>query len=71
MIDYTVSYDQSTGVFVTLASGLTSLNYTATGLAAGKTYSFRVAARSSVGLGEYSSKITILCAVRPDAPVLA
>lgn len=58
-------------MYVTIASGLTSLSYTATGLVAGKTYSFKVAARSEVGLSAYSSVATILCAVPPDAPVLA
>jgi hypothetical protein len=71
VIDYTVSYDQSTGVYVTLASSLTSTTYTAIGLVGGNTYSFKVQARSAVGLSVLSSVATILCASVPNAPVLS
>ena len=71
MIDYTVSYDQSTGAYVTLASSLTSTTYTDIGLVGGKTYSFKVQARSAVGLSVMSSVANILCASIPNAPVLS
>jgi 2-keto-4-pentenoate hydratase len=71
LIDYTISYDQATGVFVTLASNITSTSYTATGLTAGKTYSFRVQARNAVGLSAPSAVATILCAAVPNAAVLS
>jgi hypothetical protein len=57
-------------VYVTLASKLNSTAYTATGLKAGKTYSFKVSARNVVGQSDYSSVATILCASIPNAPVL-
>lgn len=69
VIDYTISYDQSTGVWVNLTTSLTAKFYTTlVGLSPGRTYSFRVYARNSVG---YSSPavISILCAQKPNPPV--
>jgi hypothetical protein len=66
--DYIVAYDQSTGVWVNLVTGLTDLTYTTTvGLSPGSTYNFRVYARSSVGLS-LPGEIAILCGQKPDAP---
>ncbi len=71
MIDYSISFDQSTGVYVTLVTGLTSTSYTATTLTGGNTYKFRVTARNAVGSSLPSTIATILCAGVPDAPVLS
>lgn len=61
-LDYTVAYDKAIDAWVTLASGLTALEYTTTvGLSPGKTYKFRVYARSTVGLSP-PGEISILCA---------
>ena len=50
MIDYRVSYDQSTGNYVTLASGILEQFYTTDfTITAGATYKFKVEARNSVG----------------------
>jgi hypothetical protein len=38
VLDYRISTDQSTGVWVILDSGITNTYYTATGLTAGNTY---------------------------------
>jgi hypothetical protein len=50
VIDYRVSYDQSTGVYVVLASGLISKSYTTNvTLTPGASYNFKVESRNSVG----------------------
>jgi len=55
IIDYRVSYDESTDNWVTLATGVTDKFYTTTvGLIAGQTYSFKVEARNTVGYSDYS-----------------
>jgi len=63
-----VWYDQGTGVYVALATGLTEREYTATSLYSGTTYGFKVKARNSVGYGELSDEILILAAQVPDMP---
>lgn len=51
ILDYTVAYEKVTNVWVTLATGLTELQYTTiVGLSPGNYYKFRVYARSTVGL---------------------
>jgi hypothetical protein len=42
ILDYTVSYDQATGTYVVLESGILNKQYTATGLTPGQTYKFKV-----------------------------
>jgi hypothetical protein len=42
VIDYAITSDQGTGTFIVIAQGVTSTSYTATGLTAGKTYTFKV-----------------------------
>jgi Fibronectin type III domain len=66
IIDYRVSYDQSTGNYVTLASGILTLSYnTSISLTPGSTYKFRVEARNSVGYSALSSELSILWAQPP------
>jgi hypothetical protein len=57
VFDYSVSFDQATGVYVELSSGILLTSYTATTLTAGLTYKFKIQARNSHGLSEYSSEI--------------
>jgi hypothetical protein len=40
VLDYSVSYDQASGTFVTLQSGITTTSFVATGLTPGSTYQF-------------------------------
>ena len=68
IIDYKVSFDQSTGIWVDLAFNITGTTYTATGLTQGTEYSFKVQARNSVGFSSLSAPITILTAIVPAAP---
>lgn len=42
IIDFRVMFDQANGTFVTLATGITTTTYTATGLTAGSNYVFIV-----------------------------
>lgn len=68
VIDYLIEYDQSTGDWVELASGVTEREYTTQiGLLAGETYTFRVYARNSVGFSP-ATEISILVAEVPDQP---
>ena len=57
VIDFRISYDQSIGVYVTLASGVSPKQYTATGLTTGNYYTFKVQSRNSFGLSEFSDEI--------------
>jgi len=63
IIDYRVSYDQGTGIFVTLATGVTTRSYiTTVTLTVGATYTFRVEARNSVGYSLTSTGLVVLAA---------
>jgi type II secretory pathway component GspD/PulD (secretin) len=42
IFDYTVSFDQGTGVYIVLASGVLNTNYTAINLVPGLVYKFKV-----------------------------
>ncbi len=69
IIDYRVSYDQSTGIYVVLASGLTSRSYTRTvPLTPGASYNFKVEARNSVGYSNISTARSIIASQIPDKP---
>ncbi len=70
MIDYKIMYDggSGSGTYTTLATGVTSLTYTATGLTAGTTYAFKVYSRNSDGFSFGSSSVSILAAQVPDTP---
>jgi hypothetical protein len=49
VIDYRLWYDQGTGNYVELASGITNLYYLVTTLTMGQTYKFKVDSRNSYG----------------------
>jgi len=67
--DYRISYDQSTGFYVTLATGVVSKSYQTTiTLTAGATYRFKVEARNSVGYSLKSTEYAILAAQPPNKP---
>jgi hypothetical protein len=68
VIDYRLSFDQATGSFVVLAASVTGLEYTATGLTFGETYTFKLEAQNAFGYSAYSEEIAILCAARPEKP---
>ena len=70
MIDYRITYDQSTGNFVTLATGVTALTYTTSViLTSGRTYQFKVESRNSVGYSAKSVALSVLAAQIPDQPI--
>jgi cellulose 1,4-beta-cellobiosidase len=58
-------------VYVSLVSGVTTTQFTATGLIGGKTYAFLVSARNAVGFSQNTTATSILCAGIPDAPILS
>lgn len=66
--DYTVSYDQGTSTYVVLESNVGVASYVATDLTPGTVYKFKVQARNSFGLSDYSTELSLLCAYIPDAP---
>lgn len=69
IIDYRVSYDQSTGIYIVLAQGLTTRSYTTTvTLTPGATYNFKVEARNSVGYSNLSTARSIIASQIPDTP---
>jgi hypothetical protein len=53
-----------------LASGLADPNYLAIGLTFGVTYEFKVESRNSYSFSPYSDTITLLCAFKPDPPLV-
>lgn len=69
VLDYRLSYDQSSGSWVTLEEALIDLTYTTSfTISVGKTYSFKIEARNSVGYSAYSSVLQILAADKPGQP---
>jgi hypothetical protein len=68
VIDYRVSFDQGTGVYVALESAIISAQYTAVDLTPGVTYSFTVASRNIEGYSAESVSVEILAAQFPDTP---
>lgn len=56
--------------FTVLVSGLTSPEYLVTGLTFGVTYEFKVESRNSYSYSPYSETITLLCAFKPDPPLV-
>ena len=68
VIDYTIFYDQSTGVWIQLVTGVTETSYqTSVGLSSGSVYEFRVYSRNFVGLS-LPTQISVLAAQVPDQP---
>jgi titin len=67
VIDYKISYKIATGEYSLPVTVLTT-SYTASSLTAGVVYTFKVAARSSVGLGVDSSELNVRAAAIPGVP---
>ena len=65
---YQVQTDQSTGVWIVLASQVSLKKYTATGLIAGNTYRFVVQSHNAIGFSTISSEIAIIAATLPTTP---
>ena len=66
--DYTISYDQGTDEYVVLESNILNTAYLATALQPGTIYKFKVQARNSYGLSNYSSELSLLAAFIPEVP---
>jgi hypothetical protein len=67
VIDYRIWF-KSTGSYAVLATGVTTLTYTASGLTTGTTYAFKVQARNSQGYSNSSPELTVLTAAVPSMP---
>ncbi len=67
VIDYQISYKIATGEY-SLPATVSATSYTASSLTAGVVYTFKVAARSSVGLGVDSSELNVIAAAIPGVP---
>jgi Fibronectin type III domain len=68
ILDYTIQWDNATGTFSQLTTGVTDLTFTKTGVSAGQTYQFKIAARNQVGLSVYTSSFSIIAASVPATP---
>jgi hypothetical protein len=68
--DYRISIAEQGQAFSVLATGLTDPNYLATGLTFGVTYDFKVESRNSYSYSPFSDTITLLCAFKPDPPLV-
>lgn len=66
IIEYRVSWDQSTGTYVVLQDRLLESNFLVTGLTNGVTYAFKVEARNAHGYSEFSNEYSVLVATVPD-----
>lgn len=69
MIDYQISYDQSSGVYQVIGIGISSRSFQTTlsqVIGPGITYTFKVQARNAIGLSEHSVELSVLAAVLPD-----
>jgi hypothetical protein len=67
VIDYRIWF-KSTGSYAVLATGVTTLTYTASGLTTGTTYTFKVQARNNQGYSNSSPELTVLTAAVPSMP---
>jgi len=68
IIDYQVSYKTGTSAFTVLATGITTTSHTASGLTPDFIYTFKVAARSLVGLSQDSTEASVRAAAIPSVP---
>lgn len=70
IIDYRISIQEENGAYQVLQANHIDKSYTATGLQFGVTYSFKVESRNSYSYSAFSEIITLLCAFKPDPPLL-
>jgi len=68
LLDYQINYKSGAASFQLLAAGITATSYTATSLTADVVYTFKVTARTQVGLGADSAEVSIRAAATPSVP---
>lgn len=68
ILDYQVSFDQGTGDWIILQSGVTTKSFTYNGATPVLTYKFRVKARNIIGFSVSSAEFAIRAAIVPAAP---
>ena len=68
VIDYQISFKIGSGSYSVLATGIPTTSYTASSLTADVVYTFKVTARTLVGLGTDSSEVNVRAAAKPSVP---
>lgn len=71
VLDYRLNYDQGSGDYVILYTGIAFTSITVTDLTAGVQYKFKIEARNAYGYSDYSDEIIVLSGFtpfKPDAP---
>jgi hypothetical protein len=68
--DYRINIAIEGEAFSVLADGLLTPDYLAIDLTFGVTYQFKVESRNSYSYSPYSETITLLCAFKPDPPLV-
>ena len=57
ILDYRVSFDQATGNWVPIATGIVNAAYVTAGLVSGTYYNFKVEARNAIGYSPLSTAV--------------
>ena len=68
VIDYLISSKIGAGSYSVLATGIQATSYTASSLTADVVYTFKITARTQVGLGADSSELSVRAAAKPAVP---
>lgn len=69
VIDYKITVTSESGDYQVIAEELLTAEYTAQSLTLGETYLFLVQSRNSYGYSPTSAQFSLLCAIKPSAPV--
>lgn len=57
ILDFELHYAQGSGSYLVLESRITETSYTASGLTTGVVYSFKIKARNTYGLSDFSNEV--------------
>jgi hypothetical protein len=68
ILDYRISFDQGSGNWAILQTGITTKELVATGASPGVTYYFKIEARNVIGYSGESAVFGIKAAIKPTSP---